>query len=52
MERLKYVFKTSERIFFHGCYDLPTDPLNSHSAHAKVKATAHEIWQVTGYRFR
>ena len=49
MKQLKYVFKTSEHIFFHGCYDIPTDPLSSDTAH--VKATAREIWEVTGYRF-
>ena len=49
MKKLKYAFKTSEDIFFHGCYDTPTDPLSSDNT--RVKATADEIWQVTGYRF-
>ena len=49
MKQLKYAFKTSESIFFHGRYDSPTDPLSSDSAH--VKATANEIWHITGYRF-
>ncbi|KAN0133621.1 hypothetical protein V8E53_008568 [Lactarius tabidus] len=49
LKQLKNVFKTSEHIFFHGCYDLPADPLSSDKAY--VKAAAHEIWRVTGYRF-
>ena len=50
MTQLKRIFRTTDDIFFHACYDLPADPLISDSAH--VSATAHEIWQVTGYRFR
>ena len=49
MAQLKRIFKTSEHIFFHACYDLPADPLMSDRDY--VKATAHEIWRVTGYRF-
>jgi hypothetical protein len=50
MTQLKRVFRTKDNILFHACYDLPADPLMSHSDH--VSAAAHEIWQVTGYRFR
>ncbi len=49
MKQLKNTFKTAERIFFYGCYDLPVDLLTSDKAHVKV--TAHEIWKVSGYRF-
>ncbi|KAF8257921.1 hypothetical protein EI94DRAFT_1816526 [Lactarius quietus] len=49
MTQLKKIFKTSDHIFFHGCYDVPADPSMSDKDH--VKATAHEIWKVTGYRF-
>ncbi|KAN0140684.1 hypothetical protein V8E53_001511 [Lactarius tabidus] len=50
MAQLKRIFRTTDNIFFHACYDLPADPLKSDSDH--VSAVAHEIWQVTGYRFR
>ena len=50
MKQLKQTFKTSERIFFNGSYDLPADPLISDKEH--VSATAHNIWKVSGYRFR
>ena len=49
MTQLKKAFKTSDLIFFHAYYDLPADPLMTDRDH--VKATAHEIWRVTGYRF-
>ncbi len=50
MKQLKKVFKTTERIFFGGSYDAPADPLMSYKDY--VTATAHEVWKVTGYRFR
>ena len=49
MTQLKKVFKTSDHVFFHACFDLPADP--SISDRDYIKATAHEIWKVTGYRF-
>ncbi|KAH9051623.1 hypothetical protein EDB83DRAFT_2507093 [Lactarius deliciosus] len=45
IKQLKSVFKSTEHIFFHGCYNLPQDPLISEKAH--VKATADDIWKVT-----
>ena len=50
MKQLKQIFKTSEHIFFNGSYDLPADPLISDKEH--VSMTAHDIWKVSGYRFR
>ncbi len=50
MKQLTSIFETTERIFFHGFYDLPADPLISDRD--RVKATAYEIWKVSGYRFR
>ncbi len=50
MKQLKKIFKTKERIFFHGSYNAPVDPLISDKDH--VRATAHDVWKVTGYRFR
>jgi hypothetical protein len=50
MTQLKRIFRTTDNIFFYTCYNLPADPLKSDSDH--VSAAAHEIWQVTGYRFR
>ena len=48
--QLKKVFKTSDRIFFYGCYDLPADP--QMADRDQVNITADEIWRVTGYCFR
>jgi hypothetical protein len=50
MKQLKEVFETSERVFFCGSYDIPADPLISDKEH--VRATAHEVWKVSGYRFK
>jgi hypothetical protein len=50
MKQLKKVFKTSERVFFSGSYDIPADPLISDKEHVRV--TAHEVWKVSGYHFR
>ena len=50
MTHLKKVFKRSERVFFYACYDSPVDPLIS--GEDLVNATAHEIWRITGYRFK
>lgn len=50
LSHLKRVFETSDRIFFHACYDLPADPLTPERD--LVKIVAHEIWKVSGYRFR
>ena len=50
LSHLKRVFETSDRIFFHACYDLPADPLTPERD--IVKITANEIWKVSGYRFR
>ena len=50
LAHLKRVFETSDRIFFHASYDLPADPLTT--KRDLIKITAHEIWKVTGYRFR
>ncbi|KAH8985840.1 hypothetical protein EDB86DRAFT_2832929 [Lactarius hatsudake] len=50
MTQLQKVFKTTERIFFCGSYDAPVDPLISYKD--LVSTTAHDIWKVTGYRFR
>jgi hypothetical protein len=50
MTQLKRVFRTSDRIFFHGAYDLPADPLMPERDH--VNTAAYEIWKVTGYRFK
>ena len=50
MMQLKRVFKTSDCIFFYGCYDVPADPLMPDRE--QVNTTADEIWRVTGYRFR
>ena len=50
MTHLKKVFKRSKRIFFYACYDSPIDPLTP--GEDLVSATAHEIWQITGYRFK
>ena len=50
MKQLKIVFKTMERVFFHGGYDTPFDP--SISENNYVKQTAIDIWKASGYRFR
>ena len=50
MKRLKVVCRTQEHVFFSGCYSMPVDPLISDKE--RVKMTAHDIWKVTGYRFR
>ena len=50
MTQLKRVFRSSSRIFFHGSYDLPADPLTPEKD--QVSTTAYEIWKVTGYRFK
>ncbi|KAH8982149.1 hypothetical protein EDB83DRAFT_2326588 [Lactarius deliciosus] len=49
MKQLKSVFKSADRVFFHGLYNSPLDPLTSEKDH--IKATAYDIWKVTGYRF-
>lgn len=50
MKQLKNVFKTTECIFFHGCFDTPSDPLISEKDY--VKRTTNDIWKASGYRFR
>jgi hypothetical protein len=50
MKQLRKAFKKSERVFFHGCYNIPADPLISDKE--RVKMTAQDVWKVTGYRFR
>ena len=50
MMHLKKVFKISEHVFFYACYDSTVDPLTS--GEDLVNATAHEIWKITGYRFK
>ena len=50
MTHLKKVFKKSDRVFFFACYDSPVDPLTSDKD--LINATAHEIWRITGYRFK
>ena len=50
MKQLKYVFKASECVFFHGCYHIPLDPLISEKSYVKI--VAHDVWKATGYRFR
>ncbi|KAH9032961.1 hypothetical protein EDB85DRAFT_1890400 [Lactarius pseudohatsudake] len=49
MKKLKNIFRSTDRVFFHGSYDLPADPLITNKA--QVQATAHDIWKATGYRF-
>ncbi|KAH9018092.1 hypothetical protein EDB84DRAFT_1566573 [Lactarius hengduanensis] len=49
MKKLKNIFKSIDRIFFHASCDLPADPLIPDRA--QVQAIAYEIWKVTGYRF-
>jgi hypothetical protein len=50
MKQLRKAFKKSDRVFFHGCYNIPADPLISDKE--RVKMTAQDVWKVTGYRFR
>ena len=50
MKQLKYVFKTSECVFFHGCYHIPLDPLTSEKSYIKV--AAHDVWKAMGYCFQ
>ncbi|KAH9074988.1 hypothetical protein EDB83DRAFT_2312455 [Lactarius deliciosus] len=49
MKKIKNIFKSTDRIFFHASCDLPADPLTSDRA--QVQAIANEIWKATGYRF-
>jgi len=50
MEQLTRIFRTTEQVSFHGCYDTPVDPLVSDKD--RVTVTAHNVWKATGYRFR
>ncbi|KAH9023946.1 hypothetical protein EDB85DRAFT_2075228 [Lactarius pseudohatsudake] len=45
MKKLKNIFKSIDRIFFHAGCDLPADPLIPDRA--QVQAIAYEIWKVT-----
>ncbi|KAJ7661459.1 hypothetical protein DFH06DRAFT_1268903 [Mycena polygramma] len=41
---------TNKHVDFRGTYQTPEDPLITDKEH--VQMTVHEIWKVTGYRFR
>jgi hypothetical protein len=42
--------KHHQDVMFYGSFKLPDDPLVSDKERAQMMA--HEIWKVTGYRFR
>ncbi|KII92985.1 hypothetical protein PLICRDRAFT_51294 [Plicaturopsis crispa FD-325 SS-3] len=46
---LQSCFK-AQNVFFHGRFVMPVDPLVTEKEH--VQMMAHEVWKVTGYRFR
>ena len=50
LTHLQKVFKTMERIFFHGCYNIPEDPEITDKE--RVQMTAQDIWKATGFCFR
>jgi hypothetical protein len=50
LKHLQKVFKATERVFFHGCYNIPEDPEITDKE--RVGMTAQDIWKATGFRFR
>ena len=46
---LRHAFKRKD-VCFNASYTLPVDPLITDKE--RVQMTAHEIWKVSGYRFR
>jgi hypothetical protein len=50
LTHLQKVFKTTERVLFHGCYNILEDLEITDKEH--VRMTAQDIWKATGFRFR
>lgn len=47
---IQKAFRDSAHVNFSGAYKLPEDPLISDRE--RVRMTIHDIWKITGYRFK
>jgi hypothetical protein len=49
MAAVKEAFRLSKEVIFHGRFTMTADPLVNERE--RVRMTAHEVWEKSGYRF-